>query len=64
MNLALIYILLIMPLGFAGAFCHEMIERISGQNASGLWLRVMYRTFSWACLGLAAMLLSSALNLP
>ena len=64
MTVVPVYVVFVMFIGFAGAFFHELVERTSGQSAAPFLLRVLHRTFSWACLGLAAILLSSALNLP
>ena len=59
-----VYIIFVVAIGFAGAFFHEVIERASRRDPIPFLRRTVYRTFSWACLGLGAILLSSALNLP
>ena len=64
MTIVPVYVVLFMVLAFVGALFHELLERTSSQSASPFLRKVLYRSFSWACLGLADMLLSSALNLP
>ena len=64
MTVVPVYVLFVAVIGFAGALFHELGERTSHESAAPFLLKVLYRTLSWACLGLAAILLSSALNLP
>ena len=64
MTIAPVYVIFVVVIGFAGAFFHELVERASRQTPVPFMRRILYRTLSWACLGLGAVLLSSALNLP
>lgn len=63
MTVVPIYVIFVVVIGLTGAFFHELVERTSGVVNRRFWLRVVYRTFSWACLGLAGILLTSAWNL-
>ena len=64
MTVVPVYVVLFAVIGFVGALFYELLERTSGDTSAALFRRVLYRTCSWACLGAAALLLSSALNLP
>lgn len=64
MTVAPVYVVFVVVIGLAGAFFHELVDRASKQIPAPFWRRILYRTLYWACLGLGAILLSSALNLP
>ena len=64
MTIAPVYVVFVVAIGFAGAFFHELVDRATRQTPIPFWRRILYRTLSWVCPGLGAILLSSALNLP
>ena len=63
MSAPIAFAIFVVMLGLAGAFFHELVERTSHNANWRFWLRVMYRTFSWACLGLAGILLTIVFEL-
>ena len=63
MSVALLYVVFVVGIGFAGAVFHELAERIDPTRPSRFFLKVLYRTISWFWLGVAGILLSVAFKL-
>ena len=64
MSVALVYALIVVGIGFAGATFHELAEQTEADSRPRFFLKVLYRTASWFWLGVAAILLSVAFRLP
>lgn len=64
MIVALVYVLVVVGIGFAGATFHELAERTEPHSRTQFLLKVSYRTVSWFWLGVAGILLSVVFRLP
>ena len=64
MTVALVYVLVVVRIGFAGATFHELAERTESDSRTQFLLKVSYRTVSWFWLGVAGILLSVVFRLP